>query len=301
MKRALIFTIALSIACIAQSAEKLNVITTTADLAWITQMIGGDRVTAESIAKGYQDPHFVEPKPSFLLRLRDADLLEVVGLDLEIGWLPPLLDKSRNDRIRPGSLGYLDLSGGVEILDRPTGVVDRSQGDIHALGNPHYWLDPANAIRIGAQVRDRLSRLRPEDAAHFASRFEDFKIRMNDAHKRWRETLAPFQGAKVVTYHLSWSNFARRYNLNVIDFVEPKPGVPPSPAHLFQLVRKMKAEGVKVIIVEPYFDLKTPQSIAEKTGATVVVLYPSVGGREGLDSYFDVFDYNIKELARALR
>jgi len=301
MKRILILVFALSLGGITHAADKLNVITTTTDLAWITQEVGGDRVAAEAIAKGYQDPHFVEPKPSFLLRLRDADLLVVVGLDLEIGWLPPLLDKSRNDRIRPGNLGYLDVSAGVEVLDRPNGTVDRSMGDVHAMGNPHYWLDPANAIRIAAQVRDRLSRLRPDDAAYFSARYNDLANRLNEAHKKWRARLAAHKNTEVVTYHRSWSNFARRYQLDVVDFVEPKPGVPPSPSHLFQLIRKMKAEKVKVIIVEPYFDLKTPQSVADKTGAKVVVLYPSVGGREGLDSYFDVFDYNINALAAALR
>jgi zinc/manganese transport system substrate-binding protein len=282
-------------------AEPLKVVTTTSDLASITKEVGGDKVAVDAMAKGYQDPHFVEAKPSFLMLLREADLLEVVGLELEIGWLPPLIDDSRNDRIKPGTSGYLDVSAGVEILDRPSGKVDRSMGDVHAQGNPHYWTDPANAVRIAMQVHDRLVKLRPQDAPYFDARLNAFKVKMSAAYQRWVAALAPFKGAKVVTYHSSWPNFAKCYGLNVIAYVEPKPGVPPSPSHTFELIGTMKSNGVKAIIVEPYFDLRTPQSIAEKTGAKVVVLYPSVGGKPGLDDYVSLFDYNMKVLADALR
>lgn len=282
-------------------AQKLNVVTTTADLASLTREVGGDRVDVTSIARGYQDPHFVEPKPSFLLLLRKADLLEVVGLELEVGWLPPLLDQSRNTKIRPGSAGYLDVSTGVEILDRPSGAVNRSMGDVHALGNPHYWIDPGNAVRIAIQISNRLSQLRPDDAAYFAARLENFKKRMNDANKKWTAMLAPYRGAKIVTYHNSWPNFTRRFGLDVVGYVEPKPGVPPSPSHTFELINLMKAQKVKAILVEPYFDLKTPQSIAERTGANLLVVYPSVGARPELDDYFKLFDRNVTELVKALR
>ena len=298
--------LALALTLLAGSAfaapDKLKVVTTTADLASITREVGGDLVDVTSVARGYQDPHFVEPKPSFLLLLKDADLLEVVGLDLEIGWLPPLIDQSRNAKIRPGSPGYLDVSRGVEIFDRPTGGVDRSMGDVHPLGNPHYWLDPGNAVRIAIQVEKKLEQLEPANAAAFQKRLNDFKVRMNDANKRWTAALAPFKGAKVVTYHNSWPNFMRRYGLTVVDYIEPKPGVPPSPSHLFQLISKMKTENVKVIIMEPYFDHKTPQSVAERTGAQLIVLYPSVGGaKTGTDDYIQLFDTNVAALVAALR
>ena len=282
-------------------AEKLNVVTTTTDLASLTSEIGGDRVAVTALARGYQDPHFVDPKPSYLTLLRNADLFEVVGLELEIGWLPPLLDQSRNPKIRPGASGYLDVSRGVEILDRPAGTVNRSMGDVHANGNPHYWLEPGNAIRIAIQISQRLSQLRPADAPYFAARLQDFKVRMNDANKRWTAALAPYRGAKIVTYHRSWPNFTRRYGLDVIGYVEPKPGVPPSPSHTFELIKLMKAEKVKVILVEPFFDLKTPNSIAERTGAKVLVMYPSVGGTPAMDDYFKLFDRNVNELAKALQ
>ena len=283
------------------AAAKINVVTTTTDLASLTREVGGDRVEVTALAKGYQDPHFVDPKPSYLTLLRNADLIEVVGLELEIGWLPPLLDQSRNPKIRPGSAGYLDASQGVEILDRPAGAVNRSMGDVHPNGNPHYWLEPGNAIRIAIQISQRLSKLRPADAPYFAARLQDFKVRMNDANKRWSAALAPYRGAKIVTYHRSWPNFVRRYGLNVINYVEPKPGIPPSPSHTFELINQMKREKVKVILVEPFFDLKTPNSIAERTGAKVLVMYPSVGGKPELEDYFKLFDRNVAELVKALR
>jgi ABC-type Zn uptake system ZnuABC Zn-binding protein ZnuA len=282
------------------AANKLKVVTTTQDLASITREVGGDRVDVTSIARGYQDPHFVEPKPSFLLLLKNADLLEVVGLELEIGWLPPLLDQCRNNNIRPGTPGYLDLSQGVEILDRPS-VVNRSMGDVHPLGNPHYWLDPANAVRIAIQVRNRLVQLRPADAAYFDQHLQNFKVRINDANKRWMAQMAPYRGAKIVDYHPSLPNFAKHFDLDIVGTVEPKPGIPPSPSHTLEIINLIKAQHVKAILMEPYFDRKTPDFVAAQTGAKVVVIYPSVGGKAGLDDYFKLFDYDIDVLTKALK
>jgi ABC-type Zn uptake system ZnuABC Zn-binding protein ZnuA len=303
MKR-IIAALALTLAAanLFAAPAKLNIVTTTADLASLTHEVGGDLVTVTAIARGYQDPHFVEPKPSFLLLLKNADLLEVIGLDLEIGWLPPLVDQSRNSKIQPGGAGHLDVSRGVEILDRPNGAVNRSMGDVHPLGNPHYWLDPANAVRMAIQIEKKLEEMQPANAAAFQKNLNTFKQRINDADKRWRAALAPYRGAKIVAYHNSWPNFARRYGLNIIDFVEPKPGVPPSPSHTFELIGKMKEQKAKVIIMEPYFDKKTPQSVAERTGATLVVLFPSIGGgKSGTDDYFQLFDTNINNLVNALK
>lgn len=303
MKRTLIaFALTLLAGRAFAAPAKLNVVTSSSDLASITREVGGNLVDVTSIARGYQDPHFVEPKPSFLLLLRKADLLEVIGLDLEVSWLPTLIEQSRNGKIRPGSPGYLDVSRGVEILDRPTGAVNRSMGDVHPTGNPHYWLDPANAIRIAIQIEKKLEELQPANAAQFQKRLNDFKKRMNDADKRWRAALAPYKGAKIVTYHNSWPSFMRRYGIDVVGYVEPKPGVPPSPSHLFQLINRMKEQKVKAIIMEPYFDHKTPQSVADRTGAKLVVLYPSVGGaKSGTDDYFQLFDTNIAALVAALK
>src|SRR5881275_1266636 len=206
MKRIILLLASLALAANTFAADKLKVVTTTEDLASLTREVGGDRVEVNSIGKGYQDPHFIEPKPSFLSLLRNSDLLVVVGLELEIGWLPPLLDQSRNNNIRPGQKGYLDASQGVEILDRPTGTVTRAMGDVHPLGNPHYWLDPANAVRMAIQIERKLAEMRPADAAYFEQRLNNFKIRINDANKRWVAMMAPYRGAKIVTYHNSWPN-----------------------------------------------------------------------------------------------
>ena len=303
MKRILINAIAaLTLAAGSAQSAPLKVVTTISDLASLTKEVGGDRVDVQSLAKGYQDPHFVEPKPSFLLLLRNADLLEVVGLELEIGYLPPLLEQSRNPRIQAGTPGYLDVSNGVEILDRPTGTVTRAMGDVHPMGNPHYWLDPANAVRIAIQIERKLAGLRPADAKYFADRLQNFKVRINEANKRWLAEFAPYRGSKIVTYHNSWPNFAKHFGLNVVGYVEPKPGVPPSPSHTFELVQLMKEQKVKVIAMEPYFDIKTPQSIAEQTGAKVVILYPSVGGaKTGTGDYFQTIDTNLRNLINALK
>ena len=304
MKRiAFLFAVAaLIVSGNAFAADKLKVVTTIQDLASLTNEVGGDKVDVTAIARGYQDPHFVEPKPSFLMLLKNADLLEVVGLELEIGWLPPLLDQSRNPKIHVGAQGYLDVSQGVEILDRPTGVVNRSMGDVHPMGNPHFWLDPANAVRIAIQIEKKLVELRPGDKLYFDDRLNNFKIRINDANKKWLAMMAPYKNAKVITYHNSWPNFARHFGLDVVGFVEPKPGVPPSPSHTLEVINLIKAQNIKVIAMEPYFDTKTPQSIAEHSGAKVVILYPSVGGaKSGTDDYFQTIETNLRNLIGALK
>src|SRR5437660_133422 len=277
-------------------ARKLKVITTLTDLASLTQEVGGDKVDVEALARGYQDPHFVEPKPSFLLKLRNADLLISVGLDLEIGWLPPLITQSGNGKIQPGAQGYLDASQFAEILEIPQGKVDRSMGDVHPLGNPHYWLDPDNGRRVAKGIATKLGELDPTDSAYFQQREQDFERRLAEADKRWTTEMAPYRGRKIVTYHRSWPNFAEHFGLDVVGYVEPRPGIPPTPQHTVELIGLMKRDSVKVIVVEPYFDLKTPNAIARDTGAQVVVLMPSVGGEKEITDYFKLFDYDIAKL-----
>ena len=283
----------------ASSASKLNVSTATEDLAAISREIGGDKINVEPIAKGYQDPHFVEPKPSFLLKLQKADLLEVVGLQLEIGWLPPLQTQSRNSKIQVGAAGYLDLSQFCQILEIPTGQITRAMGDVHPLGNPHYWLNPDNGRRIAKALQDKFSEMLPADAAYFAQRYADFDARLTVAEKRWEAQMAPYRGRKVITYHRSWPNFCERFGLVVVDYVEPKPGIPPTPRHTLDLINIMKRENINLILVEPYFDLRTPNSIAQATGGQVLVLMPSVGGVKEITNYFQLFDYDINLLVNA--
>jgi ABC-type Zn uptake system ZnuABC Zn-binding protein ZnuA len=283
------------------AAQKLNVMTATEDLASIAAAVGGDRVTVDTIARGYQDPHFVEAKPSFILKLQRADLLIVVGRELEIGWLPPLINQSRNTKIQPGGAGYLDASLNARILDIPQGQVTRAMGDVHPLGNPHYWLDPDNGRIIAASIAAKLGSLRPADSAYFDQQLAAFVGRLDAAKQRWMAALAPYKGLKVVTYHRSYTNLAERFGLDVIGYIEPRPGIPPTPQHTLDIIGEMKRQNVKLILVEPYFDLKTPNSIARNTGAQVVVLPPSVGGVKEITDYIALFDYDVNLLVNAIR
>ena len=286
---------------VARAQGKLNVMTTTEDLASIAKEVGGERIAVEAIARGYQDPHFVEAKPSFILKLQKADLLIVIGLELEIGWLPPLVQQSRNGKIQQGAAGYLDASQGVQKLEIPTGQITRAMGDVHPLGNPHYWMDPENGKRIAKEMVDAFDRLRPGDRAYFDQRLADFNSRLDAAEKRWLATMAPYKGTKVVTYHRSFPNFAERFGLEIIGYVEPRPGIPPTPQHTLDLINEMKRQMVRVVLVEPYFDLKTPTAIGRETGARVLVMPPSVGGVKETSDYFALFDYNINLLVNALK
>ncbi len=286
----------LAAAAAAPAAAKLNVVGTTEDMAALAREVGGDHVNVDAIARGYQDPHFVEPKPSFLLRLQKADLLVAVGRQLEIGWLPALMTQSRNPKIQIGAPGYLDASLTCDILEIPTVEVTRAMGDVHPVGNPHYWLDPENGRRIAKAIQEKLSQLDPADAAYFAQRYGDFDRRLAEAEKRWDAKMAPFRGRQVVTYHNSWPNFAKRFGLKVVGYVEPKPGIPPTPSHTLELIAFMKEQKVKAILVEPYFDSRTPESIARQTGAQALQLMPSVGGVKEIKTYFDLFDYDINLL-----
>jgi zinc/manganese transport system substrate-binding protein len=283
------------------SEAKINVVATTEDLAALTREVGGDKVEVDALARGYQDPHFVEPKPSFVLTLNRADLLIVVGRDLEIGWLPPLITQSRNAKIQPGAAGYLDASLNVQILELPTGQVTRAMGDVHPLGNPHYWLDPENGRRIAQAMQQKFAQMQPADAGYFAGRLADFERRLTDAEKRWDAAMASLKGMKIVTYHRSWPNFAEHFRLDVMGYVEPRPGIPPSPSHTLDLIQEIKRQGVKLILVEPYFDLKTPDAISRETGAKVLVMAPSVGGEKEITDYFKLFDYDIKLITAAMK
>jgi ABC-type Zn uptake system ZnuABC Zn-binding protein ZnuA len=283
------------------AAKNLKVVTTLTDLTSLTQEVGGDKVDVEALAKGYQDPHFVDPKPSFLLKLRHADLLILVGLDLEIGWLPPLITQSGNGNIQPAASGYLDASQFAEILEIPQGAVSRAEGDVHPLGNPHYWLDPDNGRRIAKGIATKLIEMDPADRVYFQQREQDFEKRLAEADKKWQAQMATYRGRKIVTYHRSWPNFAKHFGLDVIGYIEPRPGIPPTPSHTIELVNLMKRENVKIELIEPYFDVKTPESIARMTGGKVVVMMPSVGGKPEITDYFKLFDYDIAILTQAFQ
>src|SRR6202158_2260984 len=292
---------ALLVATPSRAQSKLNVVATTEDLVSIAREVGGDRITIESISKGYQDPHFVEAKPSFILKLQRADLLIVVGRELEIGWLPPLVQQSRNGKIQPGAEGYLDASLTAQILEIPNGNITRAMGDVHPFGNPHYWTDPENGKRIAKAIEEKRVQFRPNDRAVFEQRLADFTARLDTAEKRWLAMMAPYKGTKMATYHRSFPNFAERFGLDIIGYVEPRPGIPPTPQHTLDLMNEMKRQKVRIVLVEPYFDLKTPEAIGRETGAHVLVMPPSVGGVKETSDYFKLFEYDINLLVDALK
>lgn len=282
------------------ASAKLRVVATTQDLAAIAREIGGEHVEVEAIAKGYQDPHFVAAKPSYLLKLKRADLFIQVGRELEVSWAPPLLLSARNRKILPGGAGYLDASAGCDVLEAGA-AADRSQGDVHPSGNPHYWLDPANGRIIAGNIAEKLSLLAPESAGDFRRNLKSFEAALASKEKSWEALTAGFVGTKVVTYHNSWPNFMRRFKFKVINYVEPKPGIPASPAHVRALIEQIRREQVPLLIMEPYFDDKLARKIAAETGIRIVVLPPSVGAVPEVRTYFDLFDHDLKLLAEALK
>jgi zinc/manganese transport system substrate-binding protein len=288
------------LAGVGTAAAQLKVVTSTTDLYDIAKAVGGHKITATHIGEGYQDPHFIEAKPSFVLQLRNADVWAFVGLDLEIGWMPLLLQGARNPKLQPGQPGYVDASRVISVLDMARGNVDRSQGDVHPLGNPHYWLDPENGRRISKLFGETFSQLDPKNASIYAANEKAFTQRLDAAERTWQPDLAKIKGQPVVAWHTSWRYFAGYTGMNIVGFMEPKPGVPPSPAHLAGLIQTMKQTGAKVIVMEPFYDRKTADFVASKTGAKVLVLPPSVGGTKGLDDYSQLMANAIKQLAAAL-
>jgi zinc/manganese transport system substrate-binding protein len=284
----------------APAEQPLRVVTTTTDLADLARTVGGDRVDVRSLAVGEQDPHFVEARPSLILELRRADLYAQIGLELEVGWAPLLLDQARNPGIQRGGRGHLDLSAHVEVLDVPVTRVTRAQGDVHPFGNPHYWLAPENGRRIAEAFAGRLSELDPEGAPTYQENLDRFLAQLDQAEARWRERLAPHRGTPVVAYHASWRYFLEFVELELVGLVEPLPGIPPGPRHLAELVDRMNRAGVGLILVEPFYDPRIPATVARGTGARVLTLPSSVGGVPGVASYIELLDHNVERLVAAL-
>lgn len=285
----------------APAAAKLYVVTTTPDLAAIAREVGGDKVEAESLALGTQDPHFVDAKPSFIVKLNRADLYVKRGLDLEVGWAPVLEKGARNPDILYGGRRHVDASDGIAPLEIPTGVLSRALGDVHPFGNPHYQRDPIAAKTIAKNVADGLIRIDSDNRAYYEQRRDDFDRRIDERLAGWLQELAPYRGAKIVTYHKSWEYFTARFGLDSIGEMEPKPGVAPSPAHLAELINLMIAQHAKLVIREPFYPDNLTRVVAEKTEATVVTLPESPGGVPGTDDYFSFMDYIVKQVAHALQ
>lgn len=297
MKKLFLTAAALALWAGAARAE-VKVVTASSDLKYICERLGGTEVKVESLASGDQDLHAVEPRPSMVFKLKKADLLVRVGLDLDM-WVDSLINAARNQRLFYGAAGYVDASAGVPLLEKPQGKVDASMGDIHIYGNPHYWLDPANAKIMAKNILAGLKRAAPEKAAAFDANYAAFVKETDERLAGWQRRMAPLEGLKLVTYHGSWPYFAARFGLDVAGHVEPKPGIPPSASHLDGLVKKMKAENVKVILTENYYPCKGPEFLAGKTGAAVVTAAVSAGGAKDVKTYFDVFEKVVAELEKA--
>lgn len=299
-----IFKYMIFIGLLATSARgdgKVRIVTTLPDLQYIAEQIGGDAVEATAIAKGYQDPHFVDAKPSFVLKLKQADIFVQVGLDLEIGWVPPLLETARNSKIYFGGDGYVDASRGVSLLEIPKGNVAqlRAEGDIHIFGNPHYWLDPRNGKIVAQNICEKLKQLRPESSDMFTRNLQHFDARIDSAYQVWQQKFASYQGRKIIAYHNSWPYFEQAFDIKVAAFIEPKPGIPPTPSQIVSVIKTMQEENIKVVIISPYYDDKAAQSIAGRTDGKVVAIASSVGAYPAIKTYFDLFDYNINALVKA--
>ncbi|HBA59252.1 MAG TPA: zinc ABC transporter substrate-binding protein [Elusimicrobia bacterium] len=297
MKKLILASAALAFWAGAARAE-IKVVTASSDLRYICERVGGAEVKVESLSSGDQDLHMVEPRPSMVFKLKKADMVVRVGLDLDM-WMDSLINAAKNGRLFYGQPGYVDASAGVPLLEKPEGKVDASMGDIHIYGNPHYWLDPANSKIMAGNILAGLKRAAPEKAAVFDANYGAFVRELDVKLAGWEARMAKYKGLKVITYHSSWPYFARRFGLDVAGHVEPKPGIPPSASHLDGLMKKMKAENIKVILTESYYPRKGPDFLAGKTGAAVVTAAVSAGGAKDVKTYFDVFDRVIEGLEKA--
>jgi zinc/manganese transport system substrate-binding protein len=286
---------------ISNASAKVRVVSSLPTFGAIAEEIGGDKVEVKSLAKGYQDPHFVDGKPSYILDLNRADLLLHNGLQLELGWLPPLITGARNSKILPGNMGNLDCSTLIpNLLEVTTTKIDRSMGDIHPGGNPHYMVDPKNGIAVANGIAERLKEIDPENASYYDERLRDFVKRLNAKNKEWEEKLAPYKGTKIVTYHKSWVYLSDWAGFKEVGYVEPKPGIPPSPSYVADLIRKIQGMNVKLVIAESYYPQKVPALVAQKAGASLLVLPAQVGGGDGINTYFDLLDEIVNEVTSKL-
>jgi zinc/manganese transport system substrate-binding protein len=297
----LYITLLAAVALVATPAHaRLKVVTTTQDPAALTRAVGGDRVEVKALCKGYQDPHFLDAKPTFMVTLNHADLFVVVGLELEIGYAPPLIAGSHNETIAPGQRGYLDLSRFIHPLE-VIPIADRGQGDIHPNGNPHYWLDPENGRLMARGIAEKLSELDPEGKATYARNLAAFEKALTAKETDWAARMRPLSGQPLITFHKSWSYFAKRYGLEEIGTIEPKPGIPPTAQHTLEVIKIVVQRHVKIMLVENFYDRRMPDLIASKTTAKVVQVPNSVGGEESVKTYFDLFDRIVGSIEIALR
>ena len=281
------------------AAGRIKVVATLPDLAAIAGEVGGEHVDVLSICKGYQDPHYIQAKPSHARKMQDADLLVMNGLELEVGWLPSLIDAARNPRIRPGKAGCLDCSQGIVPLEAAPGGVDRSEGDIHPLGNPHYLLDPRNGIIVADIISGRLAEIDPGNSEAYSDNYATFKAAMEKRISNWEKMAKPLAGKVIITYHKQWEYFTEWLGLSIADYIENRPGIPPSPKHLKNLIEKMNRGRIEMILAANYVDLTQAGNAAELSGAELVVLPVLVGGEDEVKTCSGLFDFLIDRLVKS--
>jgi len=281
-------------------AGTIKIVTTTTDMKSIAEFVGGDKVSVTSIATGYQNPHFVDPKPSYIISLTKADLFVTVGLDLETGWSPQLLSSSRNTKIQKGAVGYIDASIGVSLLQVPN-AANRAEGDIHIFGNPHYWLDPLNGKIIARNIVNGLEKVDPSNKTYYEGKLQEFNTKIDTKMKEWQAKMTPYKGSKIIAYHNEWVYFETRFGLKIVDFMEPKPGIPPTPSQLVKVIKEVKDNSIKVIISSPYFTTSSSDVVAKQTGVKELTMATSVGAFDTIKDYFGLFDYNIDQLTAKLK
>lgn len=297
MMRMMLWFMLIWLVCPNDGQAKVRVVTTTTDLAAIAEAVGGDYVDVQAIAKGYQDPHYVQAKPSYMRQMNRADLLVYVGMELEVGWLPLLIQGARNPKIVSGGPGHLDASVGIRRLDVPDGAVDRSMGDVHPEGNPHYWLDPRNGVIIARNIAKKLSALSPQHTDEFQAQLANFEAELMARIGRWEKQLVGFKGRKLVTYHKTWDYLADWLGFEIVAQVENKPGIPPSPRHIAGVVSRMQLDRIRLILSSNLIDENIARRVAVRAGAHLIVLPTSVGGEEELKTYFDFFEHIVGQLA----
>lgn len=273
----------------------VKVITTTEDLAFITKYIGKDFVEVESLAKGYENLHFVTIRPSFIVKLRNANMLVISGMGLD-EWINPLIEKSSNKKIFNNSPGYVDASNGIKPLEVPSEKIDRSMGDIHPEGNPHYWLDPVNSKFMALNITKGLKKVDPDNANEYEKNYMQYLKTLSSKLNIWLKEAKSFQGKKIITYHSSWPYFAKRFNIIIANTIEPKPGIPPSAKHVNLLIKQIKQENISLIMTEPYFSNSVPQMISKKTGIKALIIPSSTKGIKDANDYFALFDTIIEIL-----
>lgn len=281
-------------------AKSFTIVTSTTDLADLAKAVAGDRAEVVSLSRGNQDPHAVEPRPSMVIKLKQAELVIRIGMDLD-AWMTSLIETARNPKLIVGGQRVLDASEGVEKLEIPQGKIDGSMGDIHLYGNPHYWLDPENGRIMLKHIYMRLTQLSPENAPYFKVRYIAYDKQLAEAIVRWKAALAPYAGTSVVTYHKSLPYFAKAFQLEVIGQIEYKPGIPPTPVHLINLSKTMLSRKAKVIMMEPWQNERVAKKLSQETQSSVLVFAPSVGAIAGVESYIGLFDYNVGKLLQSLK